>query len=227
MMEAFDERVKNWVLSVIQGADVSMTSPNGQKQGSGVGLYLLEITKTPATSTIKRPPLQLTLGYLITTWAENPEDAHQALVQLIFAAMENTDFEVELDPVPIAVWTAFNAAPRPHFILRLPLRMERPEPITKLVREPLKLKKVLTLGFHGQLLGPDDIALSGCRVELPGLGVSTSTDYNGHFYFPGLPAEGTKHFVIKAKGRQLEVLSEENHPDGSAPWVVHFNGLEE
>jgi hypothetical protein len=227
MVEAFDERVKNWVQSVIQGAELSMAMPNGQKQGSGVGLYLLEVTKAPAPSTIKRPPLQLSLRYLVTTWAEKSEDAHQALVQLIFAAMENTDFEVELDPIPMAAWTALNTAPRPHFILCVPLRLERPEPTTKRVLEPLKLKKVLMLGFHGQLLGPGDMALAGCRVEIPDLGVSTSTDYQGMFYFPGLPAEGTKHFVITAKGLELEVDSDENHPDGSAPLVIHFSGLEE
>jgi len=227
MVDEFDERLKNWVLSVVEGAEVSMAAPNGQKPGSGVGLYLLEVMQSPPPSTVKRPPLQLSLRYLITTWSEKPEDAHQSLVRLIFAAMENTDFQVELDPIPMAVWTAFAVPPRPHFILRVPLRLERPEPVTKLVREPLKIKKSLMLGFHGQLLGPGDIALAGCRIEMPDLRISTHTDYNGMFYFPGVPAEGTKHFLIRAKGRELEIDSQENHPDGSAPLVVHFSPLEE
>jgi hypothetical protein len=227
MVNEFDERLKNWILSVVSGAEVSLAAPNGQKPGSGVGMYLLEVMQSPPASTINRPPLQLSLRYLITTWSDKPEDAHQALVRLVFAALENTDFQVDLDPIPLTVWTAFGVPPRPHFILRMPLRQERPEPVTQLVRQPLKLKGSSMLGFYGQLLGPEDVPLAGCRVEIPDLRVSTRTDYKGMFFFAGVPADRTKHFLITAKGRQLQIDSQENHPDSSAPFVVNFSPLEE
>jgi len=227
VVDQFDERLKNWILSVVQTTEVSLAAPNVDKPGSGVGMYLLEVMQSPTPTTLRRSPLQLSLRYLITTWSERAEDAHQALVRLIFAAMENTEFQVELDPIPITVWTAFGVPPRPHFILRQPLRQERPEPQSKLVRQPLTVKTSPVIGLHGQLLGPGDLPLADCRVEIPALRLSSSTDYNGRFYFPAVPAEGTKRLLIKAKGRELAVSREENYPDSSAPMIVHFSPLEE
>jgi hypothetical protein len=227
MAEEFDERMKSWVTSEIQGVEVSLAAPKGQQTGRGVGMYLLELMQSPPPSTNKRPPLQLILRYLITAWSDKPEDAHQILVQLIFAAMENKDFQVELDSIPMTVWTALGVAPQPSFVLNVPLRRERSEPETILVREPLKVQTSPLMSFHGLLLGPGDIPLSDCRVEVPSLRLSTSTDRKGRFYFPGMPAVGTKKLLIKAKGHELPIDSEDNHPDSGTPLVIHFSPLEE
>jgi hypothetical protein len=166
------------------------------------------------------------LRYLITAWSDKPEDAHEMLVELMFAAMDNRDFQVEQEPISLTVWTAFGMPPQPSFVLRVPLRQERPQPQTKLVRE-LKIQSSPVVSFHGLLLGPGDVPLSDCRVEVPSLNLSTSTDYKGRFYFPGMPAVGTKKLLIKAKGRELPVDSEDNHPDSGTPLVIHFSLLEE
>src|SRR6266850_5283921 len=130
----------DWVGTVVEGGYVSLGPPDNQRAGRGVGLYLLELVQSPPPSSNKRPPLQLALRYLITAWSGTPEDAHQMLVALMFAAMENKEFQVELEPLPVTVWTAFGVPPRPSFILRVPLRQERPQPQTKLVREPLRVE---------------------------------------------------------------------------------------
>jgi hypothetical protein len=222
-----DERLKDWVGSIVQQADFSLGTPVMKKDGRGVGAYLLDILQTPPASTSKRPPLQLALRYLITSWSETPEEAHQMLVDLMFAAMDNLDFQVESQPIPLEVWTAFGVAPQPSFILRVPMRMERPEPSTKLVREPMKIQSSPIMAFHGLLLGPREIPLSHCRIEFPALNLSTSTDYQGRFHFPGIPAAGRKQFLVKAKGFELPVHVEDNHPDREAPLVIHFSPLEE
>jgi len=226
MADDFDGRLKNWVGGVVQGADVSLAVPEAKKTGRGVGLYLLEVVQLPPPTTTKRRPLQLALRYLITSWADKPEDAHQMLVDLIFAAMENAEFQVEQEPIPMAVWTAFGVSPRPSFILRVPLRQERPERETKLVRQPLKIESSPIVGFHGVLLGPGDVPLSDCRVEIPALNQYTSTDYKGRFYFPAVPAAGSKQLLIKAKGFELPVSSAKNYPDSRTPLVIHFSPLE-
>jgi len=140
--------------------------------------------------------------------------------------MENKDFQVELEPIPLTVWTAFGVPPQPSFVLRVPLRQERPQPQTKLVRE-LRIQSSPVVSFHGLLLGPGDVPLSDCRIEMPALRLSTCTDYKGRFYFPSVPAAGNKQLLVKAKGRELPVDSEDNHPDGGTPLVIHFNLLEE
>jgi len=226
MAEEFDRRLKDWVGTVLEGVDVSLTSPEDQRTGRGVGLYLLELVQSPLPSTNKRPPLQLVLRYLITAWSDKPEDAHQMLVALMFAAMENKDFQVEMEALPTTVWTAFGVPPRPSFILRTLLRQERPQPQTKLVREPLRVESSPIVGLHGLLLGPGDIPLADCRIEIPALHISTSTDHRGKFYFPAVPASGAKQLVVKAKGFELPVVSKQNYPDSRTPLVIHFSPLE-
>ncbi len=221
-----DGRLKDWVGSVIQGADLSLEAPGVRPTGRGVGLYLLELIQSPPPSTSRRPPLQLALRYLVTAWSDKPEDAHQMLVDLMFAAMENSDFQVEQEPVPLTLWTALTVPPRPSFVLRVPLRQERPQPQAKLVRQPLKIQSSPIVGFHGLLLGPEDMPLSDCRVEMPDLNLATGTDYKGRFSFPSVPAAGTKQLLVKAKGYELPVCSEENHPDSGAPLIIRFSPLE-
>ena len=222
----FDGRLKDWIGSVIQGAALSLEPPDAKKTGRGVGLYLLELIQAPPPSTTKRPPLQLALRYLITAWSDTPEDAHQMLVAMMLAAMESSEFQVELEPVPMTTWTAFGMPPQPSFVLRVPLRQERQQPQTKLVRE-LKIQSSPIVSFHGLLLGPGDVPLSNCQVELSALNLSTSTDYKGRFYFPSVPAAGSKQFLVKAKGFELPVRSEQNYPDSGTPLVIHFSPLEE
>jgi hypothetical protein len=226
MADEFDDRIRSWISSEIPEAEVSLAAPMSQRSGRGVGLYLMELMQSPPPSTSKRPPLQLALRYLITAWSDKPEDAHEMLVELMFAAMENRDFQVELEPIPLTVWTAFGLPPQPSFVLRVPLRQERPQPQTKVVRE-LKIQSSPIVSFHGLLLGPGDVPLPDCRVELPALSLSTSTDYKGRFYFPSVPAAGSKQLLVKAKGRELPVDSEDNHPDSGTPLVIHFSVLEE
>jgi Pvc16 N-terminal domain len=222
-----DDRLKDWVGNVIPGAELCLAAPDPKKTGRGVGMYLLELVQSPAPSTTRRPPLQLALRYLITSWSDTPEDAHQMLAALMFAAMENTDFQVELEPIPLSVWTAFDTPPLPSFILRVPMRQERPQPQTKLVREPLKIQMSPIVGFHGVLLGPGEVPLADCRVELPALNLSARTDYQGRFSFPGVPSAGPKQLLVKAKGLELPVSSEQNYPDSRTPLVIHFSLLEE
>jgi hypothetical protein len=222
-----DGRLKDWVGGVVQGAELSLAAPGAKNTGRGVGLYLLELVQSPPPSTMKRPPLQLVLRYLITAWSDEPESAHQMVVDLMFAAMESQDFQVEQESIPLTVWTAFGTPPLPSFILRVPLRQERPQPQAKLVRQPLKIQLSPIVGFHGLLLGPEDVPLSDCRVEMPDLNLATGTDYKGRFYFPSVPSAGSKQLVVKAKGYELPVRSEENHPDSGAPLIIHFSPLEE
>lgn len=227
MVHLVDQRLKVWVQGIAKEMDVSLAPPNPQKTGRGVCLYLMEIAQAPPPSTGKLSPLQLALRYLVTAWSDEPEDAHRVLGELMFAAMENPDFEVERDPAPVTIWTAFGVPPCPSFVLRIPLRKERLEAPKKPVRLPLTLKSSPVIGFHGLLLGPGDIPLADSRVEMPALRLSTSTDYKGRFYFPCVPAEGEKKLCIKAKGRELSMSSKDNYPDSREPLVIRFNPLEE
>lgn len=227
MSDKLDNRLKCWIESVVNGVKVSLSPPEAETSGQGVGLYLLELMQSSAMSTMKPPPLQLTFRYLVTTWSEQPEDAHEILSQLFFAAMENKDFEVERNPPSFEVWRAFGVNPRPAFLLRAPLLQERPRNPAKLVREPVRVELISRVAFHGKIVGPADIPISHCLVEIPALGLSTSSDREGRFNFPGLPSVGKTHFLLKARGRELSVDSEQSFPDSTTPMVIRLSSLED
>jgi hypothetical protein len=228
MSDKLDDRLKRWIESIVDGVAVSLSAPEAQTSGQGIGLYLLDLMQSSPISTMKPPPLQLTFRYLVTTWSERPEDAHEILSRLFFAAMENKDFEVERNPPSIEIWRAFGVNPRPAFLLRAPLLQERPRTPAKLVREPVRVDVMISrVAFHGKIVGPEDIPISHCLVEVPALGLSTSSDREGRFNFPGLPSLGKTHFLIKARGQQLSVDSEQSFPDRATPMVIRLSSLED
>lgn len=222
MIEEVDQRLKDWAGTVIKDTPVSLAAPSASDTGRGVGLYLMDLAHAPPPRTVKRPPLRISLRYLVTTWAEQPEEAHGLLGQLVFAAMDSAEFEVDLDLVPVSVWRAFGVAPRPSFVLRVPLQRERPEPEVKLVRGPLEVETSPVQSLQGVVLGPQEVPLVGARVELPALRLSTRTDSKGRFHFSTVPAgPSAKLLRITAKGRELSVKTEGDA--GREPMVIQFD----
>src|SRR5262249_23288215 len=95
-----DARLRDWLADVLPGVTTSLSAPDGKSSGKGICLYLLEIVQSHAPSTVKRPLSQLTLRYLVSAWSEEPEEAHRMLTEVMFAAMEHAEFQVELEPIP-------------------------------------------------------------------------------------------------------------------------------
>jgi hypothetical protein len=236
-----DRRLKEWVRAVLGDTAVSLDQPRDTSAESGVGLYLLEVIAAPAARGATRPPLRLELRYLVTTWAEEPEEAHRLLGTLLVAALEGSDFEVDLEPLPAATWAAFGAAPRPSFRLRVPFRHARPEPVTRIVRvpldgqaphtpptlhwEPLLSLYGLVLGTLGGPAGGDEIPLMGARVELPALRRAVHTDPQGRFHFQGVPSQTPPTLRITAKGQEVLVKAEQPTSERE-PLVIRFTFVE-
>ncbi len=227
MAYELDDRLKRWVGSVAGETVLSLNAPQAQPQGRGVGLYLLDVQRSSANSTVKPPPLLLTFRYLVTVWAEEPEAAHDLLAQLCFAAMENGEFEMESGAPALDVWRAFGLPPQPGFLLRVPLLRERPRYQAKLVRQSVRVEVVSRVAFYGKVVGPGDEPLPNCSVEVPALGLTTRSDYSGRFQFAGLPAEGNTQFLLRARGHELAVKSEQSFPESRAPMVIRFNSVED
>ncbi len=226
MIDQVDQRLKDWVRTVLEAIDVSFEPPSVAKKESGIRLYLVELAHTMQSRKGRRPPLQISLHYLVTAWADKPEDAHRMLGELVFAAMGNSEFEVVLDPIPVAVWTAFGVPPCPSFILRLPLIYERPEPKAPLVREPLIVKFSPIISLNGVVLGPHNRPIMGAQVELPGMKMSSRTDAKGRFHFSAIPKElTTKRLLVKAKGQEFNINIEEMAGNGG-PLIINLQEME-
>ncbi len=224
MIEQVDARLAEWAANVAGKVKVSLEPPRDDVSGSGVSLYLLDVSPTPPPRDPGRPLSQLVLRYLVTAWGEEPAAAHRLLAELAFAALETPGFELELEPPPLALWRALGARPQPAFLLKLPARRERPLKLAPLVRLPLQIDVAPLTALSGQVLGPGGIPIAGARVELPAAGKATRTGADGRFHFAAVPAAGdSRPLTITAKGRVLAVEAK-GQPQ---PMVVHFQPIEE
>lgn len=215
MIDQIDEQLSDWVEQVLGGIRPGLTPPRDIEGSLAVNLYLLELVDDPLRRNTSRPPLQPALRYLVTTSADEPRDAHRLLSTLLYAAFEQDEFEVELDPVPHHTWSAFNIAPRPSFILRVPLPHERQPTLAPLVREVATTRSVPLVTLHGRLLGPEQHPLANARIELPTLYRYAYTDARGRFAIPGVPAAPQrKRLRITARDRTTRVqLVETGSPE--------------
>jgi hypothetical protein len=226
MADPVDRPITDWATSVHPGLTCTLAPPAATNAGRGISLYLLDVLHTPSHVTAKPSPLQLTLRYLVTAWAETPEDAHRLLADLAFSALGSAEFQVEMEPLPVALWTAFGVPPAPAFVVRVPLQQARVETPQKLVRQKLQISTTTMVQFHGVVLGPDDTPIPGSRVDIPAMALSASADYRGRFLFSAVPSLGAKTLRVRAKGRELAIRCEGSFPDERDPFVIHFTPLE-
>jgi len=226
MFEQTDERLAGWIENVVGPVEVSLAPPADGQSGRGISLYLFELADKPPPRGIRRTPLQLILRYLITTWAESPQEAHRLLGELVFAALDDPDMDVDLSPLGAAMWRALGIAPRPALVLNVPVRQERPEPPTKLVRAPMVLHVSPTTQFAGSLVTPDGVPLAGAVVEYVSLHRTTRTDADGRFAFANIPAGSDPlELRVKVKGREFVIAVDQSSTD-QQPLVIEFDPLE-
>lgn len=206
MIDEVDARLVDWVGSVL-GADVGVgLGPPGPGTPAGVNLYLLEIAPAPPPrGAAGAAALQFALRYLVTTWGDDARKAHALLGELLFAAMEAPGLEVDTLALPTEVWVALGAAPRPGFVLRVPVRREKPVARAPAVRE-LVTRYAPASPMVGRVLGPGDLPVAKAFVELPELRLVATTDAEGRFRFPMVPTEPrTRALRVRARGEVVPV----------------------
>lgn len=230
MIDRIDQNLKAWVQQVLGDIEVSFAAPRDQPSDTSssqeVSIYLLDFIHKPAATSSYALPLEISLHYLITTWADVAETAHRLLGELVFAALETPEFEVQLEPVPIAVWTALNRMPRPCFVLHISLKRDRPRRSAPLVRVAPVLQTSPMQAIEGTVVGLGDIPITNAQVEIPALRRVTDTDTQGRFTFAAIPMQPPiKQLFVRAKGRQFSVALEPLS-DTPEPLVIHLHDLE-
>jgi Pvc16 N-terminal domain len=227
VIEQADARLAEWVGAVAgPGVKVALTAPSDGRSGAGVSLFLMDIASRPPMRGQRRAPLQLVLRYLVSAWADDPVAEHRLLGDLVAAAMQEEAFEVVLAPTPPATWLALGAAPRPAFVLQLPVRQARPEPVAPRVRGPLVMEGVALAPLTGVVLGPGGVPVASARVQVPSADAVAETDPEGRFRFAALPVEPRRKLVrVRARGRQIDV--EIAWPEDGSPLVIRFEQLPE
>ena len=218
--------LEEWVRTVDPSAQFTLDAPVAERSGRGVSVYLLEVAPRPPSRGTVRPPLQLWLRYLVTTWAEEPADAHDLLLDLAFGAMDQPDLEVLTEPVTPATWTALGAVAQPSFVLRMSLRRERAEPIVKPVLVPLIIEAAPRIVVSGVVLDPRESALSGATVGVVGIDHTTTTDRRGRFRLEGVPGSPVdSRLRVRAKGVEV-IVPVPTKPGSASSMVIHMDPLE-
>jgi hypothetical protein len=206
-VDEVDRHLEAWISAVLGEVTVTLDAPEESQSAKGVNLYLLNLVNSPPPRSVKeRSPYRIVLRYLVTVWETNLHAMHRMLGELMFAAMDLPEVEVELEPLSPAVWSALGLVPRPSFVLRTPLLCERPEKLAPPVLSEMVIREALLRPLSGQVMGPGDIAIMGARVELPALQLSTATDFRGRFHFAAVPSDPPiKLLRVNAKGRTISV----------------------
>lgn len=222
MIERVDEKLVEWVGGLLGEIEIWLGAPE-ERQTDGVGVYLMDLLPSSPAHLTRRAPLQVTLRYLFTTWAGKPLDAHRMLSTLLFAALANPEFEVELEEVPPPVWQAFGVRPRPSFRIRLPLRVEREDLTARRVGGPVELRRAPLYPLRGVVTGPAGVPVANARVELPSCSLSAMTDPRGRFAFDAVPALSSAMQVrVIARGREMvRGLDPKEIHEGEL--IIHFD----
>ncbi len=228
MIDQIDARLQVWVENVLGDVAVALTPPRDTPEQPVAHLYLMQAVPSLTTPDVRtngrqqvRGSLQVMLSYLVTVRAADPLQAHKLLGDLMFAALDSTEFELNFDPIPLETWIALGAEPQPAFVLRLPLTRDLPTPDVQLVRQPLVARATSITSLQGVVLGGENLPLHGALVELPGLRLYQRTDSHGRFRFPTVPADPpVKHVRVTAKGRETEL--EIDHAPASEPVIIRL-----
>jgi hypothetical protein len=211
VIEAVDGKVVAWVQGAVAPTPVTLAAPSDDNATEGIRVYLMELVRKPSVrSGPAKPPLEISLRYLVTSHAREVTEAHRRLWDLMVRAVaksEEGDWEVEPDPIPLEAWQAFGVAPCPSFVLTVPARHEWERPVPQLVREAPVVETSPACSLEGYVLGPRDIPLAGASVVLPSLGLSTVAGTGGRFRFASVPAgrRFPAELFIEARGRRLTV----------------------
>jgi hypothetical protein len=212
MIEQVDARLREWAAQVVPGTRVTLDAPAEDVRIDEVSVHLLELADLPPARGPQPPPRQVLLRYMVTAGGPDPAAAHACLGRLLFAAMDEPDFEVTCASVPPEYWQAAAARPRPAFMIAVAVRREVSVPDIFLVREPPTLQIGASAALEGRLVGPGDEPIADAYVELPSLRLSTRSDAAGRFAFAAVPRDAQR-LRVRARARDFDFTVEGGSPD--------------
>ncbi len=222
-----EDRLRDWVKSVDPNADVSLGPPGDETHGRGASVHLLDISQQLPVRGVGRPPLQLWLRYLVTTWGADPVDANKLLVELAYSAAEQHDMEIEPQNVSPDTWLALKTLARASFVIRVSARRARALPIAPPVLHPLRLEAAQPMFIAGVVRTSAGIPLADAIVVLPSIARETSTDGRGRFQFVGVPGPPVSEtIVVRAKGVET-IVKLPTDPARARALLIEFDPVKE
>lgn len=225
MFEQADQEIKLWVKGVTDNIEPGFAEPQDQPQTNEINTYLYDFSPVPTSG--NRLVNQFKLRYLVTTWSKQPEQAHALLGRLFQAALYDSKFQVEAEPLPAECWQALKLSPRPSFFICYILTLIRQHKPAPPVTQAPGLAAVPLISLYGVLTGPHGHPLAKTRIELPQFKRSAVTDRDGRFNFGKVSATTASplKFWIHVKTQESPVAYECKDMDGNEI-VINLHNLE-
>ena len=227
MIDEIDQSLKEWVATVIDSKyEVSLEHPGITNNKPTVSLYLYSMDNSMPSSTARDIPLEITLSYLLTVQSENLLESHRFLGNLLFAAKNRSDLEVDFSALPAEFWQSFGTPPLPHFCLRLPMVMPRKTEQIPKIKVPPRIDIGSITNIKGFILGPSNHPIPGAKITLDNAKTVAYSDNKGLFSI----AADTKALhefscKIEAKGEQFSITVPMKKTQ-NAPITIHLDTLE-
>lgn len=205
MIDTIDQQLQDW-LAGVAGVDVVLAPPNEMDQQKAISLYLLDILPAATVAQTRRVPFHFNLRYLVTAWADEAKLAHHLLAEVLMAAMDHADYQVQAQPFPALFWRAFDMAPQPGFYLTAPMQVSRPDSKAPPISMPIEIQTANTVWLRGIVLSPRRKPVPGAQVELRNHRMRTRTDDNGHFEFTLVPVKPVKKdLLVQTRSSDFEM----------------------
>jgi Carboxypeptidase regulatory-like domain len=227
MNERIDDRISSWVREVLPGVAVTVGAPTADgREKRGVSLYLWQLRPKPPLGSLRHDVLQVSLEYLVRTWAPDPADAHEMLLDLAFSAMQEPGFELDLEPLDPSVWVALGIPPEPSIRLTVPSQRTIGARRARPVLHPLGLTSTSLSSLSGLVRSPDGIPIPGARVEIPAISRRSRTDADGRFRLDAIPT-GTTPLRVRVTAKGREAWMTVGAADDRAAVVIEIDPREE
>lgn len=227
MIDEIDFRLKKWIATVIDSTfQVSFDHPGKIENKPTVSVYLFNLDNSMPASVAREIPFQVNLSYLLTVQSSNQMESHQTLGKLLFAAKDQSDFEVGFHSLPSGFWRAFGTVPLPYFIIRLQLIKQRKEEQVPRIIEPPRIDIGNLTSLDGIVLGPNNIPIAAAKITLDHSKTIFYTDKNGCFSIAtDLTSRKSFNCKIDAKGKKfsISVPFEETQ---YKPITIHLDTIE-
>lgn len=204
MIAPIDEQVRDWLKNVAGDATISFSRPSDEAAELVLFVYLFDIERPAAVPSGRIPPMQLRLGYLVSSCGPDPIAAHELLGKVIAAASTQSQYSLEFGPPTTAAWTALNLSARASFILRATASDVRDERLA----QPVRTAQVSSLPLEaitGRVIAPDGTPLAGAAVDVVALGRTATASADGRFVLEGVTNAIDLLIRARVKGREVAV----------------------
>ena len=190
--------ISEWIASALPGIPVAVQSASDWQSRKGSTIRLLSANPVP-TSNGSRQAFSLQLDYLVSLAMDDVVEEHDALCELLFAALDRTDFQILEQHEAMALRREFEVPAGAHLFLSINLQRQKQITRAPAVIRPLVVKTAPVTVIQGIVLGPQDTPLVDVRVELPALNLATLTDFAGRFRLTGgmMPNEAARLVATK------------------------------